>query len=166
MICKHCQKEMPLQSFRPPPNRCVHCDHLQDPYLPRSHFGCFFLTPIAIVSALASGYIALRIGRLLAPVLQIPGFDVFLAILVGFDAVAVVCIVHVKRFRGPTEQSHAGPLALGFMYFAIGLRSARGMGLEFAIWTGVVNTVVASVVTIGILRLVNYWPETQQITKR
>jgi len=112
---------------------------------------------------LASGYIALQLGRFLVPVLQIPDFDKLLAILAAFDALAVVCIVHVKRFRGPTEQYHAGPIALSLMYLVIGLRCAAGMGINVAVWTGLINTVVASLVTVGILRLVNSPPEARQL---
>ena len=165
MICKHCQHEMPLRSFRPPPSRCVYCEQLQDPYLPRSNFGCLVLTPIAILSALVSGYIALQLGRCLVPVLQIPDFDKFLAVLAAFDALGLMCVIHVKRFRGPTEQYHSGPVALSLMYFAIGLKCALGMGIGVAVWTGSINSVVLSLVTVSILRFVNSRPETRQLTK-
>lgn len=165
MICKHCQNEMPLKSFRPPPNRCVHCDQLQDPYLTRSNFGCLALTPIAIIAALASGYIALQLGRRLIPILQIPDFDKLLAALAAIDALAVVCIVHVKRFRGPTQQYHTGPIALGLMYLGLGLKCALGMGIVVAIWIVLINTVAATLATVGILRLVNSQTEAQQLTR-
>lgn len=117
--------------------------------------------PIAILSALVSGYIALQIGHLLAPILMIPNFEVLLAILVAFDVLALVCVVHVKLYRGPSEKHAASLFAVGIMNFAIGLRCARGMG-AFAIWTGVVNSFLATVVTFVILRFVKSQPDTGQ----
>lgn len=142
---------MPLRSFRPPPNLCVHCGQLQDPDLPRSRIGCLVLIPVALVTALAFGTLGFAAGRILNPTLNIQDLDKLLAIIAAFDGLGVVAIVHVRQFRGPAEQHLARPVAAFLMYALIGAKCVRRMGVNAVLLASILNAAVASFVTIGIL---------------
>ena len=156
---------MPLRSFRPPPNLCIHCGELQDPDLPRSSIGCLILIPVALVTTLAFGSLGFAAGCFLKPALNIKDLDKLLALVAAIDGLGVVTIVHVQQFRGPSAQHLAHPVAVFLMYAAIGAKSVRGMGIYALILGSVLNAVVASFVTIGILKLLPSATAQRHITK-
>lgn len=151
MICKHCESNIPLRSFRPPPNKCVHCGQLQDPHLPRSNRGCFVLAPIALVFPILCGWIGRKVGLQIAALIPGIPIDVMLPFLAAFDALAFVCLIHVKRFRGSEAQSHAGVVAIVIMYLAIGAKSAKGLGVSVMLGVAVANSLFASTMSFAIL---------------
>lgn len=151
MICKHCEAEIPLRSFRPPPNKCVHCGQLQDPDLPRSNYGCLVLAPVAIVFPILCGWIGRKAGLLIAPLIPGIPIDAMLPFMAAFDALAFVCLIHIKRFRGPNAQGNAGVVAIVVMYLAIGAKSAKGLGGPVVLGVAVANSLFASTISFAIL---------------
>jgi hypothetical protein len=112
------------------------------------------LAPVALIAAFVCGWLGLTIGRVLSGIVNIQNLEFILATLAGFDALGVVALVHIRRFRGSSEQRDAEPLAVFLMFVLIGGKCVHGMGINTLLVVSVTNGVVGSLLALGLLRLV------------
>ena len=132
--CIDCGTPTPVRSFRV--IRCPTCIRAAR----RDEFGCLLLAPVALAAAFGFGWIGLQLGRLLALQVPIARFDVLLAMLLGFDAFAAVASV---RMRFAIKMSYVQCcLCLCLMYFLIGMKTCRGLGVATALVVGLSNCVL------------------------
>ena len=104
--------------------------------------------------AVIFGYVGLLAGRELAPVINVPDLGPRLAFLAAFDALGIVTLIHVRRFRGEKEQRHTHPIVVFLMFTAIGVKCGAGHGVQWLFATGISNGLIACAVAFAILHFV------------
>lgn len=139
IICRHCQQPIPLRSFHPPLNQCPACGQLQDPELAQSRRGCLVMLPIAIASAAAFGYLAFHAGNLLGDAIQVPGLGPRLALMAAGDGFVLAGLIHVGGVRSRDQRGLLEPVAIFLIFTLIGIRGARGQGVNWLLLLAIAN---------------------------
>jgi hypothetical protein len=126
-----CGAEIKLKSFRAAPLRCPNCDKVS-----HDTFGCLGL---GLAGGVVFGLLGFGIGRLLAPLVQIPFFAARLTVVAIFDGIGLAGLMY---WRSRPHAGRYGPLYAFLMFSVIAARASRGHGIRHTLIWAISNGIV------------------------
>ncbi len=109
------------------------------------------------------GYIASRMGRILAPIFNIPDLEPLLVFLAVFDTIGVFAVLHVRLFPCKATQGRATPLAIFILFALIGAKCGRGLGIPLVIFIAICNALISGTIAVIAIDILDQWYQRRKL---